>query len=425
MHYKVEEVNVCTKKMVFNIPQVDLGEQIAAELKKKQATVSLKGFRKGKAPLAMVEQLYGETLKREALGRYVSQEFYAAIQKEEINPLGYPHFDNLNMAEDNTVTFEVLVEVFPEVELQDFSQYDFKAPSVEITAEEVDQVKTRLLDSKAQWDEAEKESTWADGGKGTIDFKGRLPEGEYEERFSAQAVEAVAGQGQFIPDFEKNFVGMKVGEEKTFLAEFPKDYQQEDLREKKVEFTVSLSKLQVKNLPEFSDDLVKEFDYESVSDFEEKTRKNLKYEKERKATEELHEAILTKFIEDNEFPVPVALLQEQERALAHDMTNNLKRMGMPEAQTKDYLKKWKPELQKKALFQVRSGVILEQLAKQFKLEINEDDYQEKLNQVAENSQKAADDLREHHEKNPQAKKNFQYALREEKTFAQVLEHLKK
>ena len=127
MSYTVENVNECTKKLVFNFESVDLSTQIEKALENKQKTASLKGFRKGKAPKSTIEQLYGAQVENEALYSFVSQEFYAAIQKEQIRAVGYPSFGNTDYEkEKSTVKFSATVEIIPNIELKDYASYTFR-----------------------------------------------------------------------------------------------------------------------------------------------------------------------------------------------------------------------------------------------------------------------------------------------------------
>src|SRR5688572_29183793 len=118
MAYTVETVNGCTKKIMFNFEDVDLSKQISEALKERQKSSNLKGFRKGKAPLNMIEKVYGSQVENDALYRFVSQEFYKAIQEEDLKAIGYPSFSNTKYENEvKKVTFEATVEIFPSVDI--------------------------------------------------------------------------------------------------------------------------------------------------------------------------------------------------------------------------------------------------------------------------------------------------------------------
>ena len=121
MSYKVESINGCTKKLNFDFQTLDLSSEIKSAVLSKQRTANLKGFRKGKAPLSMVEKFFGPQIESDAINQYVQNRFFEAVQKESINVVGYPSFENLKYEPGKSLSFDAVVEVFPDVEVKDFS----------------------------------------------------------------------------------------------------------------------------------------------------------------------------------------------------------------------------------------------------------------------------------------------------------------
>jgi trigger factor len=144
MAYEVQNLNDCTKKINFNFEDVDLTTQIEEALKEKQKTANLKGFRKGKAPLDMVKKLYGPQLENDALHRFVSSEFFKAIQEADIKAIGYPTFSNTKY-EDSNVSFEATVEIFPDFEIKDYSKYSFTKESDAVDANDYEELEKTLF----------------------------------------------------------------------------------------------------------------------------------------------------------------------------------------------------------------------------------------------------------------------------------------
>ncbi|MBY0414949.1 MAG: trigger factor family protein, partial [Bdellovibrionales bacterium] len=121
MTYTVKSVNGCTKKIEFNFATLDLTKEIKAAVVRKQGTTNIKGFRKGKAPLSMVEQVYGPQIESDALNQFVQTQLFEAVQKEKFKTVGYPQFENVKYDSGKSVSFEAVVEVFPEIKLGDYS----------------------------------------------------------------------------------------------------------------------------------------------------------------------------------------------------------------------------------------------------------------------------------------------------------------
>lgn len=426
MSYKIEDINSCTKKLLFKFDTVDLSKQVNEALKEKQKTVSLKGYRKGKAPLQTIQKLYGPQVENDALYRFVSSEFFNAIEEAGIQAIGYPRFENTKYeAEKKSVAFEATVEIMPEFEIKDFSSYKFKADPVEVTEEEVSKIKDQILNTKAEMKSIEKDGIKLENGHFAIfNFEGEKEDGEKPENMKGSDFSLEIGSNQFIPGFEEQMVGLKKGDKKTLNLTFPENYHAKDLQNAKVKFHVELLDIKEKVLPELTDELVKEYGYENIADFQEKSKKNLETQKKRTSEEKLHQEILDKLIEDNQFDVPVTMIAQQRVAIEEDLKRNLKAQGFTDDMTKTYFKKWSEDLNKKADFQVRSGLILNELAKKYSIESTEQDFENKLKEMVEGTQLTEDQVNSFYKNNEKVKKNIMYAIREEKTFDKIKSEMK-
>lgn len=425
MTYKVESVNSCTKKFVFTFDNLDLTEQIKVALKQKQKTVNIKGFRKGKAPLDMVEKFYKPQVESDALNNFVQKELFAAVDKESVRMVGYPKFENVEYENGKKVSFDAVVEVFPQIELKDFSKLSFSKDKVEVTAEEVENVKKNYLSSKAEMKEiTDAKTKLAKGQFAVFNFEGEKADGERPENMKGQEYLLEIGSGQFIPGFEDGMIGLTKGEKKTIELTFPTDYHVAELKDAKVKFYVELLEIKERVFPEFTDELAKEMGFESVSDFQAKTKENLTKQKERQAEEKLNQEILEKLISENAFDVPVAMIAQQEDYLKQDLANNLKSQGFTEEMLGQYFSKWAGDLTGKAVFQVKSGLILDHLAKKFEVEATDSDLDEKIEESAKLTGLKAEQVREFYLKDAKMKSNLMYAIREEKTFKKLAETIK-
>ena len=425
MAYTVEEVNGCTKKFKFNFEDVDLGSQIQAALKEKQKTANLKGFRKGKAPLAMIQQVYGPQVENDALYRFVSEEFYKAVQEEKIRPVGYPNFGNTNFEQGKKVSFEATVETFPEVEVKDYSKYSFKKEDDAISEDDFKELKDRYLAPKSEMVEVKDEKAKLEKGQFAVfNFEGEKPDGTRPDNMKAEEFVLEIGSGQFIPGFQDSMIGMKKGEKKTIELTFPKDYHEADLKGADVKFDVELLEIKEKKVPEMTDELAKEFGFESVEDFDKKNRERLQNQKKREVQAKLQEQILEKLIEENNFDVPSALIEQQKQAVREDLGNNLKQQGFNDEMVKTYFEKWDEDVTQKATFQVKSGLILDKISKKYEVEATDADLDAKIQEMADQSGMEKAQLEQYYKSNEQIKQNLLYAIREEKTFEKLIQDMK-
>lgn len=422
MSYSIEEINGCTKKLVFNIEQMDLSTEIKTALLEKQKSASLKGFRKGKAPFKVIEKMYGPEIENRALSQFIQGKFFEALEKEEIKAIGHPMFANTKYEPGSSVSFEVTVETFPKLELKDYSSLSFTKSDTKVDESEVEELKKNYLSSKAEVVEVTDESaTLQNGFIGVINFEGEKADGEKPENMKGSEYLLEVGSNSFIPGFEEGLVGMKAGEKKTLSLTFPEEYHEPSLRNAEVKFHVELLEIKEKKLPEFDDAFAKEVGYESVEDFKEKNLKNLSKRKEAEAEAELQKQILEKLIEQNPFDLPNTLIVNQESHVKKDLEGNLKRQGFTDQMVQEYFEKWKGDIVAKAEFQVRSGLILDEIAKANNVEVDDADFKKKLDDMVVDSGLPKEQIEEFYSSNSDAKKNMMYALREEKTFKAIIE----
>lgn len=423
MSYQIESINGCTKRILFTYENVDLSTQIDSALKEKQKNANLKGFRKGKAPLNFVKQVYGAQVENDALHSFVSQEFYKVLQEEDLKVVGYPAFGNTKYESQN-ISFDATVEIFPEFALSDYSKYTFKKDNDSVTEADVKDLESRYLAPKSEMVEIKDEARSIENGLFVVfNFEGEKADGTRPDNMKAEEFLLEIGSGQFIPGFEEAMVGLKKGDKKTIELTFPADYHEEDLRESEVKFDVEVLELKEKVTPELTDELVKELGFNTVEEFKTKNKERLEQQKKREVQTKLQEEILKKLVEENSFDVPTILVEQQKQSVKDELGSNLKQQGFDESMLSTYFEKWASDITQKAEFQVRSGLILEQLAKKYAVESTEADLDVKITEMAEQSGMEADQVSQYYKSNEQIKSNLMYAIREEKTFEILIQDM--
>lgn len=425
MSYTVKSVNGCTKKLEFNFQTLDLTKEIKAAVVRKQSTTNVKGFRKGKAPLSMVEQVYGPQLESDALNQFVQNQLFEAVQKEKFKTVGYPQFENVKYETGKSVSFDAVVEVFPEIKIGDYSSFSFKKENAEVTKDDMDKMTNNYLGSKSEMTEVtDKTHALKKGDFAIFNFEGVTPDGNRPENMKGSEYLLEIGSGQFIPGFEDGMIGLKKGDKKNIVLTFPTDYHAAELQNAKVTFEVELLEIKEKKFPAFTDELAKEFGYESVADFNEKNKTNLVAQKQKQADEKLHQEILEKLVKENKFDVPATLVENQVKYLKEDLSKNLKSQGFNEQMVAEYFERWKTDITTKADFQVRSGLVLDHLAQEYKIETSESDFNKKLEESAKTAGIDFETVKKYYSSNEQIKSNMMYAIREEKTFEALKKKIK-
>jgi trigger factor len=232
------------------------------------------------------------------------------------------------------------------------------------------------------------------------------------------------GSGQFIPGFEDGMIGLKKGDKKDVKLTFPADYHEAELKNAPVTFHVELLEIKTKNFPEFTDELAKEFGFESVADFNVKNKERMQGQKKREVQSKLQQAILEKLIEENKFEVPVALIEDQKVGVKQDLTKTLKQQGFNDQMIGLYFERWNDDVTNKASFQVRSGLILDKLAKKYNIEASESDLDAKIDEMVAQSGMKKEEISKFYKSNESVKRNLMYSIREEKTFTAIMKEMK-
>jgi trigger factor len=425
MSYTIQDVNGCTKKLIFNFEKVDLSKEIKAALLAKQQNSNLKGFRKGKAPLDMVQKMFGPQIENDALYRFISNVYFEAVKKENIRAVGYPQFGNTKYEAGKTVAFEATVEVIPEIELKDYSKYTFKKDSESVSDEDFETLKKNYLSSKAEISEVKDDAyKLAKGDFAIFNFEGEKADGSKPENMKASEYMLEIGSGQFIPGFEDGMIGTKKGEKKDIKVNFPADYHEKELQNAPVTFHVEILEIKQKNFPEFTDELAKEFGFESVADFTAKNKERMATQKKKEVQTKLQQQILEKLIEENKFEVPTSLVEDQKENVKQDLSRTLKQQGFNDQMISLYFERWNDDVTSKATFQVRSGLILDKLAKKYNIESTEKDLDTKIDEMVAQSGMKKEEIAKFYKSNESIKKNLMYAIREEKTFAALINDMK-
>ena len=408
MAYTIKDFNGYTKRINFHFDSLDfLPKQIETALVQKQKTVNLKGFRKGKSPLQMIEKIYRPSIEEEVINNFMRNELYEACTKENIKAVGWPAFENKQYKTGESLSFEAKVEFIPEIEIKEISQYSFIQEKIEVKDEELEEIQKYYLKEEAQMVPVE-EGSLEKGQFAILNFKGEREDGSFPEEMAGKEYLLEIGSGQLIPGFEDKMIGMKIDEKKVLELTFPVDYHQKDLQGAKVKFHVELLEIKEKKYPEWTDELTQKFGYESVEDFNKKNKEFLENQKKEKSEDKLHEAILKKLIEENPFDLPPAIVFQEKKSLEEKTRKTLEYQGFTEKMVQNYFSKRQEDFLKKAEFQLRSALILNHFVEKFKIEVSDLELEERANEISK--------MQTLSEEN---KNQLKYALREEKAFERI------
>ena len=302
----------------------ELSEAIRKVYLRSRKQISIPGFRKGKAPLALIENMYGkQVFDGDALDDLAQDAFDKGIEESKVEFIGRPSIVNAEVTEGRTALFTFVVELYPEVELGQYREIEVEKIPTEVTDEEVDAEIEKARKRNARHVTVDDRAA-EKGDTANIDYEGFL-DAEKTQPFDGGKGEnhdLELGSGSFVPGFEDQVVGMKAGEEKDINITFPEDYS-EDLAGKDVVFHVKVNSVTVPELPELDDDFAQDVsEYDTLDEYKAATRKELEEKKADQVKTAIRNAALEQACENMKAELPETMVKSHLESSIRNFASN-------------------------------------------------------------------------------------------------------
>lgn len=367
-------------------------------LDKLAASVQLDGFRKGHAPKSLVKARVGkQNLLAEAADEILQTAYQPVFADNNVQPIAQPTANVTKMTEDE-LEIQFTCPVMPEVELKQYKGLKAKKKAVRVTSKEVDE---RLASYQNEFAELEvkNDGTVEQGDTVNIDYEG-FKDGEPFDGGKAENYPLEIGSNTFIPGFEDQLVGMKVGEEKEINVTFPDDYGVEELKGAPVVFKVKVHEIKAKILPEIDDELAKDVNIdgvETIDQLKDHIKDDLRTQKKNESEQQFDEDVFNALIEANPVEVPDALVDQELQNMIQELNNNLAGQGLNldtylkfTNSTIDSLKEsMKGDAEKRVKFQL----IIAEVVKAEKFEATEEEIEKEYKDLAETYSRDVDEIK--------------------------------
>ena len=311
MSVQVEKLEKNMAKLTIEVSSEEFEKAIAKAYKKNKNKISMPGFRKGKAPRAMIEKMYGKGVFYEDAANSIIPDAYADAAKEsELEIVAQPEIDVTQIESGKPFIFTATVALKPEVTLGEYKGIEVEKKEVEVTDEEVDTEINRVRESNARMIDIDDRAA-QDGDTVVIDFDGYV-DGKQFEGGKAEDYSLVLGSHSFIDNFEEQLEGKNIGEDVTVNVTFPENYQAEELQGKPAEFKVKIKEIKVKELPELDDDFAQDVsNFDTIAEYKEDLKKKLAENKEEALKREREETVIGKIIENAQMDIPEQMVEAQ------------------------------------------------------------------------------------------------------------------
>ena len=310
MQVSVETTSTLERRMTVGIPAEKIDSAVETKLADTAKRVRIDGFRPGKVPLREVRRRFGKAIREEVIGEIVSNSFYEAMNKESLNPAGYPSIERTKDAPGEDFEFVATFEVYPQITVQGLTSISVVRPVADISESDIDGMIERLREQRATFVDVDRAA--ANGDQVVIDFVG-TKDGEPFQGGSATGSKLVLGSGQMIPGFEDGLVGATKGEERVLALTFPENYHAPELKGQAVQFAVTVQAVQEKQLPEVNEEFIKAFSPKdpSIENFRAEIRQNMERELKNAIKNRIKKQVMDGVLEQNEVQVPKALIDSE------------------------------------------------------------------------------------------------------------------
>lgn len=399
MSLQVEKLENNMAKLTIEVSAEEFEKAIEGAFQKNKNKISIPGFRKGKAPRKMIEQMYGKgVFYEDAANALIPDAYDKAMDECTEDIVSSPKVDVVQMEAGKPFIFTAEVALKPEVTLGKYKGVKVDKADTDVTDDEVTAEIDKEREKNSRTVEVADRAV-KDGDIATIDFEGFV-DGVAFEGGKGEDYPLTIGSHTFIPGFEEALIGAEPGKETDVNVTFPEDYQAAELAGKAAVFKCTVKKLQEKQLPELDDDFVSEISEESdtVEQYREEIRKKLADRKEAEAKDAKESAVIDAIIEDAKMDIPEAMLETQQRQMVQDYAQRLQSQGISMEQYMQFTGMTRDRLMEQvkpaALKRIQSRLVLEAVVAAEKMEASQEEFEEEIKTMAESYQMEADKVKE-------------------------------
>ena len=398
MSLQVEKMEKNMAKLTIEVSAEELDKAMQNAYLKARGKISIPGFRKGKAPRKMIEQMYGKGIFLEDAANALIPEHYSkALEECDLEIVSQPEIDVTQAEPGKAFIFTAEVAVKPEVTLGEYKGVEVPKSETEVTDEDIDAEIKKEQEKNSRTVTVEDRGA-ENGDITTIDFEG-LVDGVAFEGGKGTDYPLTLGSGSFIPGFEDQLVGAKAGDHVEVNVTFPEEYQAAELAGKAAVFQCDVKKVETKELPELDDDFAQDVsEFDTLAEYREDVKKNLTEKKEKEARAAKENTAVDKAIENAEMEIPDAMLNTQVRQMMNDFASRMQSQGLTMEQYFQFTgmtaEKMQEEMKPQALKRIQTRLVLEKIAETENIEVSEDEVNEEISKMAEMYKMEADKLKE-------------------------------
>jgi len=398
MNVKTEDLGKNSYKLTVEVDADVFAKAYEQSYQKNKNRVQIQGFRKGKAPLALIEKVYGpEIFYEDAADIVINDTYSQAAEESGLDIVSRPEVDFDQIEKGKNFIYTATVAVKPDVKLGEYKGIEVAKQVVEVTDAEVDAEVDKLRDQNARSITIEDQPV-QDKDIIKLDYEGSV-DGVPFEGGKAEDAELVIGSHTFIDNFEEQLIGMNIGDEKEIKVTFPEEYHAENLKGKAAVFKCKINAITRKELPEADDEFAQEVsEFDTLAEFKEDMKKKLLESKQKETDRIIEDEAIEKLIQSSEMDVPDGMVDNEARHLAEDFAQRIQGQGMPFEQYLKYTgmdaKMFINQMKPQALKRIQSRLVLEAVVKAENIEITPEEVDMEFTTLSEQYKMEKDKIKE-------------------------------
>ena len=398
MSLTVENLEKNMAKLTIEVSADQLQDAIKQAYLKQKKNISIPGFRKGKAPQAYLEKMYGADIFYQDAANILIPDAYAdEVEASDLEIVSQPEIDVVQLEKGKPFIFTATVALKPEVTLGEYKGVTVDKIEVEVTEEDIEAEIKKDQEQNARTITVEDRPVAMDD-QVTIDFDGYV-DGEQFEGGYAEDYPLTIGSHSFIDTFEDQLVGKNIGDDVEVQVTFPEEYHEKSLAGKPAMFKVKIKEIKKKEYPELDDDFVQDVsEFKTVDEYKEDVKARLTAKKESEAKSKKEDAVVDKVIENATMDIPEAMIEQQQNQMLQEYAQQLSYQGLSLEQymqftgmTPDVMKE---QIKPQALKRIQSRLVLEAVVAAEGIQVSDEEFDAEMKKMAEAYQMEEDKLKE-------------------------------
>lgn len=399
MSLQVEKLEKNMAKLTVEVSAEEFDKALTAAYNKNRGRFNIPGFRKGKAPQAMIEKMYGAgVLYEDAVNEALDATYAGAAEESGLDIVSRPEISVVQVEKGQNLIYTATVAVKPEVTLGDYKGLEVTKASAEVTDEDIDAELKRVQEQNSRLVTVEDRAV-QDGDQTVVDFEGFV-DGKTFEGGKGEDYALTIGSHSFIDTFEEQLIGKSIGEACEVNVTFPNEYHATDLAGKPAMFKVTVKEIKSKELPELNDEFASEVsEFENLEEYKNDIKAKLAEKKEKDAATENEDNVVQKVVENSTMEIPEPMIESQVNTMVNDYARRMQSQGLSLDQYMKFtgmtIESLKDQMKPQALKRIQTRLVLEAVAKVENITVADEAVDKEISGMAEAYKMEVDQVKEY------------------------------